>query len=195
MRVIAGEARGRSLLAPKGLSTRPMMDIVKGSLFNMLGSMDAIDGRALDLYAGSGSLGIEALSRGVDSVDFVELDREACKVIEGNLERLGLADRGRVISGSVDRLIAGGTSSRRGGLTGPYQLVFVDAPYAEKVSQHILELLVSCTLLAGGATIAIGHHRHEDLPDALGRMERVKFRRFGSSCLSIYREHDGSQQD
>ena len=194
MRVIAGEARGRSLLAPKGMGTRPMMDIVKGSLFNMLEAMDVIEGRALDLFSGSGSLGIEALSRGVDAVDFVENDREACKVIHANLERLGLAERGRVIAGSVDRLVDGTASARAGRLAGPYQLVFIDAPYAQKVSQGLLGTLAHSTLLAADAIICVGHHRQEDLPDELDGLERVKFRRFGASCISIYRRTAGSSQ-
>lgn len=180
-------------MAPKGMGTRPMMDIVKGSLFNMLDAMDAVAGRALDLYSGSGSLGIEALSRGVAAVDFVENDREACKVILANLERLGFADRGRVIAGSVERLIEGTAHARSGRLAGPYQLVFIDAPYADKVSQRTLNTLIRSAFLAADAIISVGHHRHEDLPEALDSMERVKFRRFGASCLSIYRRTAGSQ--
>jgi len=195
MRVIAGEARGRSLLAPKGMGTRPMMDIVKGSLFNMLDAMDGIEGRSLDLFSGSGSLGIEALSRGVDSVDFVENDREACKVIHVNLERLGLVERGRVIVGSVDRLTDGTASTRSGRLAGPYQLVFMDAPYAQKVSLGLLGMLAHSKLLAADVIICVGHHRQEDLPDELDGLERVKFRRFGASCVSIYRRTAGSRQD
>jgi len=170
-----------------------MMDIVKGSLFNMLEVMDAIEGRALDLFSGSGSLGIEALSRGVDVVDFVENDHEACKVIHANLERLGLAERGRVIAASVDRLVDGTASTRAGRLAGPYRLVFIDAPYAQEVSQRILETFAHSTLLASDAVICVGHHRHEDLADELDGLERVKFRRFGSSCISIYRRTAGTR--
>src|SRR5512143_1617821 len=117
MRVIAGTARGRELRAPRGQGTRPMMDIVKGSLFNMLDSMDGIGGRVLDLFAGSGSLGIEALSRGADSADFVESDREACRVLRENLERLGFAAQARVLNRSVEHFLAATGS--------PYDMVFM----------------------------------------------------------------------
>lgn len=181
MRVIAGSARGRTLIAPKGLSTRPMMDIVKGSLFNMLRTMDGIEGRCLDLYAGSGSLGIEALSRGAEFVDFIEQDRAACEVIEANLERLGFADRARVLTKATESFLASaGTHSPA------YDLVFVDAPYAEHVSLKILSLLSASPVLTVEALICVGHHAHEDLPDETEKLTRLKFRRFGASCLSIY---------
>jgi 16S rRNA (guanine966-N2)-methyltransferase len=187
MRVIAGAARGRTLLAPKGTSTRPIMDVVKGSLFNMLEAMDGIEGRALDLYSGSGSLGIEALSRGVERVDFVESDREACKVIRANLERLGFAEQGRIFSGGVDQFVGSATARGAAGTQGPYRLIFIDAPYAQKTSQRLLETLSQSTMLDAAVLICVGHHRHEELPDELDAFERVKFRCFGASCISIYR--------
>jgi 16S rRNA (guanine966-N2)-methyltransferase len=195
MRVIAGAARGRTLLAPKGMSTRPMMDIVKGSLFNMLEAMGGIEGPALDLFSGTGSLGIEALSRGVAEVDFVESDREACKVIRANLERLGLAEQGRVITGSVDRFVGSAAAKRVNHAPRPYRLVFIDAPYAQKASRRLLETIVQSALLDAGGLICVGHHRHEDLPDELGVLERVKFRCFGASCISIYRRAAAGQQN
>jgi 16S rRNA (guanine(966)-N(2))-methyltransferase RsmD len=175
------------LLAPKGMSTRPMMDIVKGSLFNMLEAMGGVGGRALDLFSGSGALGIEALSRGVEAVDFVENDREACKVIRTNLERLGLAERGHVFSSSVDPFVAAAAARAASTTNGSYRLVFIDAPYTQKVSQRLLETLSHGTMLAADALICVGHHRHEELPDELDALQRVKFRRFGASCISIYR--------
>lgn len=158
-----------------------MMDIVKGSLFNMLRTMDGIEGRCLDLYAGSGSLGIEALSRGAEFVDFIEQDRAACEVIEANLERLGFADRARVLTKATESFLASaGTHSPA------YDLVFVDAPYAEHVSLKILSLLSASPVLTVEALICVGHHAHEDLPDETEKLTRLKFRRFGASCLSIY---------
>src|SRR2546428_8229455 len=99
MRVIAGTAGGRGLKAPRGMGTRPMMDIVKGSLFNMLDALGGIeDLTTLDLFAGSGSLCIEALSRGAAHVDFVEQSRDACAISGEDLARPGLAHKAHVFT-------------------------------------------------------------------------------------------------
>ena len=196
MRVIAGSARGRELNAPRGMGTRPMMDIVKGSLFNLLDALGGIeDAVVLDLYAGSGSLGIEALSRGAAHVDFVEQDREACKVISDNLKRLGFDARAQVFARDVARYIAGVSAYSP---QAPFadrslpqsDLVFMDAPYRAEVSNQFLERLAPWTRLVHNATICIGHHKRESLPDHLGRFTRVRYRCFGASCISIYQSED-----
>src|SRR6266567_5373400 len=120
MRVIAGEARGRTLGAPRGLQTRPTSDLLRGVVFSILEAMGYRPARVLDLYAGSGSLGIEALSRGAHHADFVERSAPACAVIRANLERTGFQDRGRVMRAPVSRAF--------GRLDGPYNLIFVDPP-------------------------------------------------------------------
>lgn len=155
-----------------------MMDIVKGSLFNMLESMDAIGGSVLDLFAGTGSLGIEALSRGADSADFVESDRDACRVLRENLERLAFASRARVFNRTVERYLD--TAGE------PYDMVFMDAPYPARVSEALLARLVAGGWVASGGVACIGHHKHEPLPDASGALNRAKYRCFGASCISIY---------
>ena len=102
MRVVAGEARGRQIVAPEGTQTRPTSDRVRESIFNMLFSLGAIDDvKALDLYAGCGALGIEALSRGAEHCTFVEQDRRAVECIKNNLETLGYSDRATVIQADV----------------------------------------------------------------------------------------------
>jgi 16S rRNA (guanine(966)-N(2))-methyltransferase RsmD len=162
------------------MRTRPMMDIVKGSLFNMLEALDGIGGNVLDLFAGSGSLGIEALSRGAAHADFVEQNREACKIIRENLHRLGFAARGQVITRSVAAFLT--TTPARA----PYALVFIDAPYVEPVSLNVLTLLIANDWLNDKACVCIGHHKHETLPEQYERLQRIKYRCFGASCLSIY---------
>ena len=188
MRVIAGTARGRGLKAPRGMGTRPMMDIVKGSLFNMLDALGGIeDLTTLDLFAGSGSLGIEALSRGAAHVDFVEQSREACAIIGENLARLGFADKAHVFARNVEQHLG---ATIRGELTraddNQYGLVFIDAPYRAEVSNEVLKKLAESARLSHNATICIGHHRHESLPDHIGRFQRVRQRCFGASCIAIY---------
>ncbi len=190
MRVIAGTARGRALKAPSGKdTTRPMMDIVKGSLFNMLDALGEIeDANTLDLFAGSGSLGIEALSRGAAHADFVEQNREACKVIAENVARLGFADRAQVFTRSVQSFVE--TPARptpaTHGRESAYDLVFMDAPYRAEVSNELLTRLAEWARLDDNATICVGHHKHETLPDSIGRFTQVRYRCFGASCISIY---------
>lgn len=122
MRVVAGSARGRRLRAPAGDTTRPTTDRVREAVFNALGSLGALDGAVVvDLFAGSGALGIEALSRGAASAVFVETDRRAVEVIEDNLAELGFGDRATVIRRPVDDAVAS--------LPAPVDLVLADPPY------------------------------------------------------------------
>lgn len=125
MRVVAGELGGRRLRTPPGSGTRPTAERVRAALFDRLGR-DVVDARVLDLYAGSGSLGIEALSRGAARATFVEQGARALGVLRRNLEDLGLAARGRVLASAVRRAVAA-----LGAAGECFELVLVDAPYAE----------------------------------------------------------------
>jgi 16S rRNA (guanine966-N2)-methyltransferase len=122
VRVVAGTARGRRLQAPPGSSTRPTADRVREATFNALGSLGALDGDVLDLFAGSGALGIEALSRGAASATFVDADARAVAVVRANLEATGLADRATVVRSDARRFLDGG--ERR------FDLALLDPPYA-----------------------------------------------------------------
>jgi 16S rRNA (guanine966-N2)-methyltransferase len=125
MRVVAGTARGRALVAPPGSRTRPTTDRVREAIFNALGSRRAVEGaRAVDLYAGSGALGVEALSRGADHVTFVDRDRAAARAIRRNLAVCGVADRATVVVAPVERWLAGPARGDR------FDLAFCDPPYA-----------------------------------------------------------------
>lgn len=122
MRVIAGRARGLRLQAPPGTDVRPTSDRVREATFNALGSLDAVVGaRVLDLFAGTGALGIEALSRGSASATFVERDQKAVTVVRHNLEHTGLADQAEVVNATAERFLAGRTD--------PFDLALIDPPY------------------------------------------------------------------
>lgn len=124
MRVIAGTARGRRLSAPEGTTTRPTSDRVREATFNALGSLGAVvDARVLDLFAGSGAMGIEALSRGAASATFVDADRRATRTVTANLEACGLAERAAVVTSPVDRFLAEVGEER-------WDLAICDPPYA-----------------------------------------------------------------
>jgi 16S rRNA (guanine966-N2)-methyltransferase len=123
MRVISGTARGRKLVAPEGSTTRPTPDRVREATFNALGSLHAVAGaRVLDLFAGSGALGIEALSRGAAHVTFVDRDRAAIRAVNANLATCGLGDAATVVTAEAVRYLAG-TSER-------WDLALLDPPYA-----------------------------------------------------------------
>jgi 16S rRNA (guanine966-N2)-methyltransferase len=133
MRVVSGELRGRRIDAPPGTSTRPTTDKVREAVFNALGSLDLVlDARVADLYAGSGALGIEALSRGAEHCTFVERDRTAVVVLRGNLRELDLADRATVVPGDA-RVHAANIDA---------DLVFADPPYDSGADVELWEGLL-----------------------------------------------------
>lgn len=122
MRVISGTARGRRLVAPEGASVRPTPARVREATFNALGSLGAVvDARVLDLFAGSGALGIEALSRGAAHVTFVDRDRAAIRAVEANIDACGLRDRARVVTSTAARFVASATER--------WDLALLDPPY------------------------------------------------------------------
>jgi len=178
MRVIAGEARGSHLKTPKGVSTRPTSDLVRGAIFNTLGSLAVDRSRVLDLYAGSGALGIEALSRGAGWADFVEHDERCCVIIKENLDHTGLAGRAHVYCLKVPKALSI--------LSSRYGLVLLDPPYEDLSLLPTLERLTSSALVGPGSTLVIEHSRRTPLPENLGDFAPVKEIRHGDTCVSVY---------
>jgi 16S rRNA (guanine966-N2)-methyltransferase len=162
-----------------------MADKIKGALFNALASLGVEPERVLDLYAGTGNVGIEALSRGARSADFVEHSRDAVAVIRSNLETTGFSRRGQVHQQSVGSFI----DSRRG----PYDFVIMDPPYADPEIIPTLERLGASALVQFGAIVVIGHSPRVDLPDRLDRLVRLRHRCHGDSCFSIYEVIDPAE--
>jgi len=187
MRVIGGTAKGRQLKGPPGNTTRPMTDKLKMSLFNILTPMGIGGERVLDLYAGSGSLGIEMLSRGAEWADFVEQNAQVCRVIQDNLNTTRLADRARIHQMPVSRFL-----SWKGG--GPldralqYDIIVLDPPYADPTIPDTLEALAVSPVLAPDGLVVIGHANRVKLADEYcqGRIRRVRLRAMGDSAFSIY---------
>lgn len=189
MRVITGKAKGHRLKAPKGLSTRPMLDKVKEALFSILEGFGRIRGRVLDLYAGTGSLGIECLSRGASSADFVEQSGGVCKIIAENLEHTKLAGQARVHCMPVDRFLAG----HRG--VGHYDIIVMDPPYADPAIERTIATIAANGLGHPGTLLVVGHAARVPLADSYPGALRVKFRRHGDSCFSIYELGDHSSAE
>ena len=174
MRVIAGSARGIGLVAPRGDRTRPITDRVKETLFGILGDR-VPDARVLDLYAGSGAIGIEALSRGAASADFVERDRTALTALERNLEATRLGADARVHAVDVDRFLA--TVEDRA-----WDLVVLDPPYEARAIVAPLRALARH--LAPGATVVVKHFWRTEVPEVEG-LVAGRQRRFGETMLTF----------
>ena len=185
MRIIAGFHRGRQIDAPEGLSTRPMTDRVRENLFNLIGPSVA-DAVVLDLFSGSGALGMESLSRGAASATFVDTDRQAIEVVETNCRRLGLLDRARILRRDVLRP---GPWIRPVGVA-HYTLLFVDPPYkmtADPAGQAALAgmaaELVRLDCVAPEAEVMIRAERGVALPLPWDGFVRTDERSYGSTTL------------
>lgn len=177
MRVIGGAARGRTLKGPPDSLTRATADKVRGAIFNVLAPY-VEDARLLDLFAGTGALGVEALSRGAAHCDFVERRRQLCAVIGENLARSGVAGRGRVICGAVHQVLST--------LQGPYDLILADPPYGDAAALTLAGWPEVQRLLAPDAIVVLEHSpRIEPAGDA-GPLRYVRTRRYGDSAVSFW---------
>ena len=179
MRVITGSAKGARLKGPPDRGTRPMLDRVKESLFDILSGYGVIEGRVLDLFAGTGSLGIELLSRGADWADFVEQRREVCAVIRENLRHTKLAECARVHQIPVERFIAGGAAE-------PYAIIVMDPPYASPTIEATIESIDASNLVADGTILVVGHWPRLSLLECYGRFQLLTSRQIGDHSFSIY---------
>jgi 16S rRNA (guanine966-N2)-methyltransferase len=185
VRVIAGFLGGRRLKAPGGRDTRPTSDRVRESLFMVLEPL--LGQRVMDLYAGSGALGIEALSRGAVWVDFVEREAAARRVLEENLETLGLVECSRVWALDLPRGL-----ERLGGELTQADLVLADPPYGGGPARAVLEALGGRAVLRVGARVVLEHHAKDQVPESSGRLARVRARRYGETMVSTYQVADAS---
>lgn len=178
MRVIAGEARGRPLLGPPTAATRPTADRIRQALFDMLDATGRDFGRVLDLFAGTGALGIEALSRGAEHATFVEHDRRTAAVIRRNLETLGMEDRAQVLVRPVPAALAI--------LQGPYDLVLADPPYDWPGIRGLPAAVAATGILAPDGLLVLERRAGTPLPDPADGLRLERERRHGDTMLAIY---------
>ena len=179
MRVISGTLKGRRLIAPDGRTTRPTADRIKESVFNILaGSL--VDRRVLDLYAGTGALGIEALSRGAASAVFIDQAKTALAALRKNIETFKLEDRTRIIRWNILNDLECLTSTNR-----KFDLVFMDPPYEVNAVAPTLTGLVSCGVLAPGARVVIEHSLREAITTPIDWLRLADQRRFGKTLVSF----------
>ena len=182
MRVIAGKFRSRTLRSLKGQALRPTSDRLRETLFNILGST-VEDSLFVDLYAGTGAVGIEALSRGARTAIFIEQHAPATALIRRNLESLCIIDRGQILGLDVlrglERLEARHTHA---------QFIFLDPPYAATDEyERVLEFLGDSPLVAPGGRVIVEHLRKRALPERIGGLERSRLVEQGDAALSFYR--------
>ncbi len=187
MRIIAGTARGRPLLGPKDDGIRPTSDRVRETVFNVLGQwMDGLT--VLDLYAGTGALAFEALSRGAASAVLVDSSREAVRLIRANAQALGFEKQIEVLASPVARAL-----DRLEGDGRKFELVFADPPYAARAVGELLGRVGA--VLAPGGRFVVEHDRREEAPDFSGGLARADQRRFGDTMVSFYVAHGASARD
>ncbi len=181
MRIIAGDMKGRTLHVPRRASFRPTTDRVKEALFNILNSMIVWDQcHVCDLFAGSGNLGLEALSRGAASAVFVEQNREHCSVLQQNISRLGVADRTQVRSMRAEQFWSSASSA--------YDLVCADPPYDY---ENYETLLSGCArLVKPDGILTVEHAAHTQLPETEHLVSRDR-RIYGTTAVSIFRFQAG----
>lgn len=181
MRVIAGTHRGRRLRRPQGLALRPTSDRVREALFSIIGNR-LLDSQFLDLYAGTGAVGVEALSRGAAHVTSVESDAEALTLLRRNIMDCGITENMTICAHRVQHFL-----NRPDRWEGPYQLIFADPPYA--VTHEFTALLSGITtnrLFADDAWLIIEHANRTSLPSSLGSAIRTRQYRYGDTALSLY---------
>lgn len=178
LRITGGEHRGRRFSLPRGSDLRPTSDRVRGAVFSILGVEVVKGARALDLYAGSGALGLEALSRGAARVDFVEANRRRCVHIREALTALGLSGRGSVHNGRVERMLET--------LEGEYGLAFADPPYALSDWGWLMQALNRPGFLDDRGIVVAEHRHSTTMADEYGRLFLTTRRRYGDTAISIY---------
>ena len=179
MRVITGKARGVQLKTPDGMLTRPTADRVKEALFSII-NFDLPGAAVLDLFGGTGQLGIEALSRGADSAVFVDQREDACKIIRENLRRTKLESQGRVIrSDYLDYL----RRSRE-----KFDIILLDPPYAEVFLENALKCITEIDILKTDGIIVAERPVEKELPFEFEGFTRSKDYKYGKTLLTIYRK-------
>lgn len=180
MRVIAGKAKGHRLKVPKGTVTRPATDLVRGAIFSILETTTSDWLRVLDLFAGSGALGIEALSRGAGRVDFVEQEPRCCSIIRQNLEKTKLAAQAHIYCCSVAKAISF--------LEEEYSIVLMDPPYSDSSIGSLVQQLATSKLVGTESIVVVTHSPHLPLNSTYATLHMLKERRHGDSCITVYQK-------
>ncbi|MBW1766785.1 MAG: 16S rRNA (guanine(966)-N(2))-methyltransferase RsmD [Deltaproteobacteria bacterium] len=187
MRITGGQAKGRLLASLKGLYIRPSSGRVKEAVFNLIGQ-DITGAKVLDLFAGTGSLGIEALSRGALWALFIDNSQQSIKLIRKNLMLCGYEPLGFVLKRDLIR----GLPWRHSLMKKKFDLVFIDPPYGKKFILPILKELSDREILLSPSVVVAETSRTDNLPSVLGKLELVKTRAYGETRINIYHYGDNT---
>ena len=179
MRVITGKARGVALKTPDGMTTRPTTDRVKEALFSII-QFEIPGANVLDLFGGTGQLGIEALSRGAKSCTFVDAGEPACRLIRENLKRTRLESEGKVIRSDYLAYLKRCRES--------YNIIFLDPPYAEVFLETSLKCIAEIEILQSGGIIVAERPLGKDLPWEMEGFQRSRDYKYGNTLLTVYRK-------
>ncbi len=177
MRVVAGNVKGHRLQAPKGMQTRPTSDKVREAIFAMLAG-SFMGRRVLDLFAGTGALGIEALSRGAEEAVFVERHAPACQIVRANLHHTKLEDAARVMCMPVERALPL--------LTSPFGLILLDPPYAYPDLDGIMTLVSGARVIEGDTMVVFEHSPRFVAAERYGELRLWRRKVYGDTSVSIY---------
>ncbi len=182
MRISGGILRGRLLKTIKGGNLRPTSDKVRQAVFNILGSERIKSASVLDLFAGTGAYGIEALSRGAERVCFVERKRRLCLIIRENIRNLGIEERCRIVNSDAFDVIRGFSDERE-----HFSLIFADPPYRRDLVKKLIELIDRSKILDKDGIVVVEHSKDELPEEEYEGLRRFIFKRYGDTCISIYK--------
>ena len=193
MRIVAGKYRSRILKSLKGNALRPTSDRLRETLFNVLGS-NVAGSRFLDVFAGTGAVGIEAISRGATQVVFIENHASAATLIRRNLDSLEIQNGAQILLFDALRGLEK-LAARHKPTDPPFDFVFVDPPYAEKEQyDRVLGFLGAASFLSEGSLVIAEHRRSHELPQRIGRLMQTRILRQGGAALSFF-EHQAAEPD
>lgn len=181
MRVISGKAKGQALKAPTGLNTRPTADRVKESIFNII-QTELYNSLIIDLFAGSGSLGIEALSRDADKVYFIDNNKNSVRLIEENLKKTKLINNSQIIQMDV---LSGIMKLREYKVKA--NIIFLDPPYSKGFIEPTLEAIYSSHILESDGIVIVEHSIKENIPNNIDKLKKYRSNKYGDVVISFYR--------
>jgi 16S rRNA (guanine966-N2)-methyltransferase len=190
VRIITGIARSRRLKSVRGLQVRPTSDRVKESVFSIL-SEKVVDARVLDLFAGTGNLGLEALSRGASFAVFVDNEKRSIEVIKENIASLGFEQLAQVVQAEVPEDI---NKIKRSEVRGQkaeetkFDLVFLDPPYLKDLEIPTIEALNKFNLLNDNAAVVVEHHKKTELPEDIQELKKVRQQKYGDTIVTFYKK-------
>ena len=179
MRIITGSAKGIRLNAPRGLETRPTTDRVKESVFNILGDV-VVDAQVLDIFAGTGNLGLEALSRGATAAVFIDSSIESIKIIKDNAQRTKLIEQTEIYRNDVIRALDRFVETSRS-----FDLIFCDPPYNKGLVEIVLEKIENNSILKPKGILVIEHSKHEKITDQWSNLQLRRVEQYGETLISF----------